>query len=66
VTVTDDVRPGVVCLPHGWGHVDADGWGETARANPGANVNAIVNSQTVDPLAGTAALAGMAVEVSPA
>jgi anaerobic selenocysteine-containing dehydrogenase len=66
VTVTDDVRPGVVCLPHGWGHVDADGWGETARANPGANVNAIVTSQTVDPLAGTAALAGMAVEVSPA
>jgi anaerobic selenocysteine-containing dehydrogenase len=66
VSVTEDVCQGVVCLPHGWGHADEGTWGPTAHANPGANVNLIVSSQTVDPLAQTSALAGMAVTVTPA
>jgi len=66
VRITDDVRPGVVCMPHGWGHTDTDTWGAIAHDNPGANVNAIVSSAVLDPLGGTAALAGMAVDVSPA
>ena len=64
--ITDEVRPGVVCLPHGWGHVDDGTWGEVAHANPGSNVNVVVSSAVVDALAGTSALAGMAVEVAPA
>jgi anaerobic selenocysteine-containing dehydrogenase len=64
--VTDDVRPGVVCMPHGWGHLHEDVWGDTARTSPGANVNLVVNSATIDALSGTSALAGMAVSVEPA
>jgi len=55
-----------VCMPHGWGHTDTDTWGAIAHDNPGANVNAIVSSAVLDPLGGTSALAGMAVDVSPA
>ena len=64
--VTEDIRPGVVCLPHGWGHSDEGTWGAVAHRNPGANVNAIVGSDVIDPLGGTSALAGLAVEVVPA
>jgi anaerobic selenocysteine-containing dehydrogenase len=64
--VTDDVRRGVICMPHGWGHVNDGTWGQTARASAGANVNLIVSSDSIDPLAGTSSLAGMAVEVRPA
>lgn len=66
VTITDDVRPGVVCMPHGWGHVHGDAWGETARAAAGVNVNHVVSSTSIDALAGTSSLAGMAVDVRPA
>jgi formate dehydrogenase len=39
VEVSDDVIPGVVCYPHGWGH--QGGW-HTAIAHGGANVNDII------------------------
>jgi hypothetical protein len=60
------VRPGVVCMPHGWGHVHDDTWGSTAREHAGANVNIVVGSASIDELSGTSALAGMAVLVRPA
>jgi anaerobic selenocysteine-containing dehydrogenase len=66
VAITDDVRVGVVCLPHGWGHVAAEAWGDTARERPGVNVNELVGSADVDELSGTSVLAGMPVEVAPA
>ena len=62
--VTDTVRPGVVCMPHGWGHVDEGTWGEVAHADPGANVNAVIGSDDVDPLSGTSVLSGIPVEVT--
>jgi anaerobic selenocysteine-containing dehydrogenase len=64
--ITEDVRPGVVCMPHGWGHVHDDTWGSTAREHAGANVNIVVGSASIDELSGTSALAGMAVLVRPA
>jgi anaerobic selenocysteine-containing dehydrogenase len=63
--VTDDVRPGVVCVPHGWGHVDQDVWGPVAREHPGTNINEVVSSDAVDALSGTAILAGIPVDVAP-
>ena len=66
VDVTADVRPGVVCLPHGWGHADPDAWGTTARERPGSNVNEITGSAAVDVLSGTSVLAGIPVDVTPA
>ncbi len=65
VTVTDDIMPGVVSLPHGWGH-DLDGVGlRVAARRPGVNVN-LVSVPAVDPLSGNAALSGVPVEVRPA
>jgi anaerobic selenocysteine-containing dehydrogenase len=66
VVITDDVRPGVVCMPHGWGHADPEAWGETARERGGANVNELVGSADIDLLSGTSVLAGIPVDVVPA
>ncbi|WP_205699626.1 molybdopterin-dependent oxidoreductase [Conexibacter sp. SYSU D00693] len=65
VEVTDAVRPGVVSLPHGWGH---DGPGlrlSVATEHPGANLNAITGPGGLDVPSGNAALSGVAVEVTP-
>jgi len=65
VEVTDAVMPGVVSLPHGWGH-DLDGVDlGVARAHAGVNVNVLTPRDTVDPLSGNAVLNGIPVEVSP-
>ena len=66
VEVTDVVMPGVVSLPHGWGH-DMDGVRtEVARANAGVNSNVLADEDLMDPLSGNAVLNGIPVEVSPA
>ena len=65
VEVTDAVRPGVVSLPHGWGH-DLDGIRlEVARAHAGTNSNVLTDDQVVDDLSGNAVLNGIPVEVGP-
>ncbi|MEV0980254.1 molybdopterin oxidoreductase family protein [Streptomyces sp. NPDC049915] len=62
--VTDAVRPGVVSLPHGWGH-DRPGTRQShAAADPGANVNQLLDGSLLDPLSGNAVLNGVPVEVS--
>ena len=64
VEVTDAVLPGVVSLPHGWGH-DREGTRLTvARQAPGASVNDVTSEFEVDTLSGTAAFNGVAVHVS--
>lgn len=66
VDITADLRPGVVSLPHGWGH-DRDGTRMTeASREPGANVNQLLDGTLMDPLSGTAVLNGFAVQVEPA
>ena len=66
VVVTDDVRPGVVCMPHGWGTLAPEAWGATARERGGVNVNTVVGSADIDLLSGTSVLAGIPVDVAPA
>jgi anaerobic selenocysteine-containing dehydrogenase len=66
VEVTDDLRPGVVSLPHGFGH-DLDGVELTvARQQGGTNANVLTDRDDIDPLSGTAVLNGIPVEVAPA
>jgi anaerobic selenocysteine-containing dehydrogenase len=65
VEVTDDVMPGVVSLPHGWGHHREGVRLTTARQHPGASLNDLTDDQLVDPTAGTAALNGTPVQVLP-
>ncbi|MER7719128.1 molybdopterin oxidoreductase family protein [Streptomyces flaveolus] len=63
--VTDTVRPGVVSLPHGWGH-DRPGTRLThAAGDPGVNVNQLLDGTLLDPLSGNAVLNGVPVEVAP-
>jgi anaerobic selenocysteine-containing dehydrogenase len=63
VEVTDTIMPGVVSLPHGWGH-DRDGTRLTvARRFPGVSVNDVTSEFDVDSLSGTAAFNGLAVSV---
>nr|WP_203697968.1 molybdopterin-dependent oxidoreductase [Streptomyces rubrogriseus] len=62
--VTDAVRPGVVSLPHGWGH-DRPGARQThAATDPGVNVNQLLDGSALDPLSGNAVLNGVPVTLT--
>ena len=66
VEVTDAIMPGVVSIPHGWGH-DVDGIRmEVAAAHAGTNSNLLADETLVDPLSGNAVLNGIPVELEPA
>ena len=66
VHITADMMPGVVSLPHGWGH-DAEGAQlRVAAERPGANLNALLDDQRRDPLSGNAVLGGVAITMQAA
>jgi anaerobic selenocysteine-containing dehydrogenase len=64
VKVTDEMTPGTVALPHGWGH--RGGW-RLANQHGGANVNLLAGGapEDLERLAGMAHLNGIPVRVSP-
>jgi anaerobic selenocysteine-containing dehydrogenase len=63
--VSDAMMPGVVSIPHGWGH-DLDGVGlDVARVHAGVNANVLGDGGVVEPLTGTAVLNGIPVELAP-
>jgi anaerobic selenocysteine-containing dehydrogenase len=64
--LTEDVMPGVVSLPHGWGHDRPGIRLGVAEAHAGASVNDLTDEQSVDALCGNAALNGVPVLVNPA
>ncbi|MGW3955033.1 molybdopterin oxidoreductase family protein [Streptomyces sp. NPDC004752] len=64
--VTDEVRRGVVSLPHGWGHDRPGTRLSHAAADPGVNVNQLLDGSLLDPLSGNAVLNGVPVELEPA
>jgi len=66
VEITSTVRPGVVSLPHGWGHTEPGTRMRVASRSPGVNVNSLYDSSLLDPLSGTAVLNGVPVEVAAA
>lgn len=64
VEVTEAMTPGVISLPHGWGH-DLPGTRlSVASQRPGANMNALFEESLRDPLSGNAVLSGVLVEIS--
>ena len=64
VEVTDAIRPGVVSLPHGWGHgVDGTAMA-VAAAHAGVNANVLTDHDAFDPLSGNAVLNGIPVTVT--
>ncbi len=66
VEVTDDVMPGVVSIPHGWGHGLPGVRMAVAGAHAGVSINDLTDETLIDPISGNAALSGIAVEVRPA
>jgi anaerobic selenocysteine-containing dehydrogenase len=66
VEVSDEMRPGVVCLPHGWGHDKPGTRVGVASRHAGVCNNAIAPGELVDVLSGNAIVNGIPVEVSPA
>ena len=63
VESSTDVMPGVVCLPHGWGHDRKGARTEIASAHPGASYNDISDHRLLDAVSGNAALNGIPVDV---
>lgn len=72
VSITSDIKPGVVAIPHGWGHNGSGGWTRANAASRndlgtgGANVNALISSDPDDleRLAGMANMTGVPIEVT--
>jgi anaerobic selenocysteine-containing dehydrogenase len=64
VRLTKDLVPGVVAVPHGWGHDSTGGWRVANRAG-GANVNVLMSTapQDIEALAGMAWLTGVPVRL---
>ncbi|WP_251076171.1 molybdopterin oxidoreductase family protein, partial [Streptomyces sp. ISL-12] len=62
--VTDSVRPGVVSLPHGWGHDRPGTRLRHAATDPGVNVNQLLDGSLLDPLSGNAVLNGVPVTLT--
>ncbi|MCF2530319.1 molybdopterin oxidoreductase family protein [Yinghuangia soli] len=65
VQITDEMMPGVVSMPHGWGHDEPGTRMATARAHAGVNSNVLAPGTFVDPVSGNAAVNGIPVTVTP-
>ncbi|MDP2370498.1 molybdopterin dinucleotide binding domain-containing protein, partial [Rhodoferax sp.] len=63
VQISDEMMPGVVSLPHGWGHDLPGTQQHLAAERPGANLNALLDDQLRDPLSGNAVLGGVAISM---
>lgn len=63
IEITSDIRPGVVSLPHGWGHGAPGTHTTVAASHPGVNINVLSPGRLVDVASGNAVLNGIPVRV---
>jgi anaerobic selenocysteine-containing dehydrogenase len=66
IEVSDDLMPGVVSVPHGWGHDAAGAQLRVAATQAGINSNLLSDEQVVDAPSGTTVLNGIPVTLTPA
>ena len=66
VQVSDEIMPGVVSLPHGWGHHRDGARLDVAAAHAGVSANDVTDDRRVDALTGTAAFSGTPVTIEAA
>ncbi|MFN8471588.1 MAG: molybdopterin oxidoreductase family protein [Anaerolineae bacterium] len=66
LAVSDDIMPGVVCIPHGWGHGRPGVRLHVASRHSGESYNDLSDDALLDELTGNAALNGVPVRVTPA
>lgn len=65
VEITDAIKPGVVSMPHGWGHNRPGTRMAVANATPGVNTNVLSPPTFLDEPSGNGALNGIPVTVTP-
>src|SRR5581483_5511714 len=64
--VSDEIRPGTIAIPHGWGHREPGvGW-QVAASLPGANVNLLHDPSLTDAFTGNSAVNNTWVSVTAA
>jgi anaerobic selenocysteine-containing dehydrogenase len=63
VEISSEMMPGVVSLPHGWGHDLPGTQLGVASERPGVNLNALLDENLRDPLSGNAVLSGIAIHM---
>ncbi|MCT8986515.1 molybdopterin dinucleotide binding domain-containing protein [Shewanella phaeophyticola] len=63
VVITDDVQPGVVTMPQGWGHNQQGTNMSVAATQPGVSINDLTDAKRVDMLTGNAAFNGTPVAI---
>ena len=61
--VTDELMPGVVSIPHGWGHGRKGVQQKIAQAHAGVSVNDLTDDTLIDQLSGNAAVNGVPVQL---
>jgi len=66
VHVTDEMRPGVVSLPHGWGHAASTPWQRVAGAHAGVSANDWTDDRLVEPIIAQTVLNGVPVTLAAA
>jgi anaerobic selenocysteine-containing dehydrogenase len=64
--ISDEMMPGVVSLPHGWGHDRPGVRLSVAREHAGASVNDVTDDRRIDAVSGVSSLTGVPVTVSAA
>ncbi len=64
VQITPDIMPGVVSLPHGWGHDQPGTRMRVANERHGVNINRLISNLAIDPLSGNATLNAIPVEIT--
>jgi anaerobic selenocysteine-containing dehydrogenase len=63
VTISSDIMPGVVCMPHLWGHNRPGTRQRVANATPGVSMNDLTDISVIDELTGNAVVNGVPVRV---
>jgi anaerobic selenocysteine-containing dehydrogenase len=63
VIISDEIMPGVVCMPHLWGHGRKNTRQRVANANPGVSMNDLTDAKFFDQLTGNAIVNGVPVKV---
>jgi anaerobic selenocysteine-containing dehydrogenase len=64
VRVTSEIMPGVVSLPHGWGHGASAEWQSVAGAHAGVSANDWSDDQDVEDIVGQSILNGITVTLA--
>ncbi|HYW70578.1 MAG TPA: molybdopterin-dependent oxidoreductase [Pyrinomonadaceae bacterium] len=66
IEISDEIMPGVVSIPHGWGHNRTGTQLAVAEQHAGQSINDLTDNQAIDALCGTAAFSATPVTVEAA